>query len=87
MNLLNPGALLWASLAIPIVIFYILKIRLRRVPVSTTLFWRQIFEEKKPRSLWQRLRHLISLLLQIVLLLLFFHPPTKRPGEVAAAST
>ena len=43
MNLLHPLALAWFGLAIPIVIFYILKIRMRRVPVSTTLFWRQIF--------------------------------------------
>ena len=57
MNLANPTALLWGMLAIPIVIFYILKLRLRRVPVSTVIFWRQIFEEKKPRSIWQRLRH------------------------------
>ncbi|HZV06510.1 MAG TPA: BatA and WFA domain-containing protein [Gemmataceae bacterium] len=70
MNLANPMGLIWASLAIPIVIFYILKIRLRRVPVSTVLFWRQIFEEKKPRSLWQRLRHLLSLLVQLALLAL-----------------
>jgi hypothetical protein len=70
MNLANPMGLIWASLAIPIVIFYILKIRLRRVPVSTILFWRQIFEEKKPRSLWQRLRHLISLLVQLAFLVL-----------------
>lgn len=34
MSFANPAALLWAALAIPIVIFYILKIRLRRVPVS-----------------------------------------------------
>src|SRR5437868_15542971 len=68
MNLANPSALLWAALAIPIVIFYILKIRLRRIPVSTVIFWRQIFDEKKPRSLWQRLRHLISLLVQLALL-------------------
>jgi hypothetical protein len=68
MNLANPMGLIWASLAIPIVIFYILKIRLRRVPVSTVLFWRQIFEEKKPRSLWQRLRHLLSLLVQLAFL-------------------
>jgi hypothetical protein len=65
MNFANPTAWLWAGLIVPIVIFYILKIRLRRVPVSTILFWRQIFEEKKPRSLWQRLRHLLSLLLQL----------------------
>jgi hypothetical protein len=70
MNLANPSGLLWASLAIPIVIFYILKIRLRRVPVSTVLFWRQIFEEKKPRSLWQKLRHLLSLLVQLAFLAL-----------------
>ena len=63
MNLVNPAALLLAGLAVPIVVFYILKIRLRRVPVSTLMFWQQIFEEKKPRSLWQRLRHLLSLLL------------------------
>jgi len=70
MNLVNPTALLLAGLAVPIVIFYILKIRLRRVPVSTLIFWQQIFQEKKPRSLWQRLRHLISLLLQLAFLLL-----------------
>jgi hypothetical protein len=70
MNLANPAALLWALLAVPVVIFYILKIRLRRVPVSTTLFWRQVFEEKRPRSLWQRLRHLLSLLVQLAFLCL-----------------
>jgi len=70
MNLLHPIALAWAALAIPIVIFYILKIRMRRVPVSTTLFWRQIFEEKQPRSIWQKLRHLLSLLVQLAFLAL-----------------
>ena len=67
MNLANPSALLWLLLVIPVVVFYVLKIRLKRVPVSTTLFWQQIFDEKKPRSLWQRLRHLASLLVQLLL--------------------
>jgi von Willebrand factor type A domain/Aerotolerance regulator N-terminal len=70
MNFAVPTALAWAALALPLVALYILKVRLRRAPVSTTLFWRQIFDEKKPRSIWQRLRHLISLLVQILLLLL-----------------
>src|SRR3954468_4527931 len=70
MSLANPTALLWLLLAIPVVVFYVLKIRLKRVPVSTVIFWRQIFDEKRPRSLWQRLRHLISLLLPLVLLTL-----------------
>jgi hypothetical protein len=68
MSLVNPSALLLVSLALPVIVFYILKIRLRRVPVSTLLFWGQIFEEKKHRSLWQRLRHVLSLLLQLAFL-------------------
>ena len=70
MNLGVPLALAWTALAVPIVIFYILKVRLRRVPVSTTMFWNQIFEEKPPRSIWETFKHLLSLLMQIALLLL-----------------
>jgi von Willebrand factor type A domain/Aerotolerance regulator N-terminal len=68
MFLSNVTALWWVLLAVPVVVFYILKIRLKRVPVSTVIFWRQIFDEKKPRSLWQKLRHLASLLVQLLLL-------------------
>jgi hypothetical protein len=77
MSLANPTALLWLLLVIPVVIFYILKIRLKRVPVSTVIFWQQIFDEKKPRSLWQRLRHLVSLLIQLALLALLIAALTE----------
>ena len=65
-----PIAFMLAAIALPIVALYILKVRLRRVPVSTNLFWKQIYDEKPPRSIWQHFRHLISLLLQLLLLLL-----------------
>ncbi|NOX53733.1 MAG: VWA domain-containing protein [Planctomycetes bacterium] len=68
MGLATPTALWWLALAVPIVAFYILKVRMRRVPVSTVMFWRQVFDEKRPRSLWQRLRHLLSLLMQLLVL-------------------
>src|SRR5215207_3519798 len=68
MSLANPFSLWWLLLVIPVVVFYVLKIRLKRVPVSTVIFWRQLFDEKKPRSLWQRLRHILSLVVQLVLL-------------------
>ena len=71
MNILdfaNPAALWWALLALPIIGLYILKVRLRRVPATTLLFWNQLFDEKKPRSWWQRLRHWLSLLLQLAFL-------------------
>ena len=65
-----PTALFWLALAVPIIALYIVKVRLRRVRVSTNLFWQQIYDEKPPRSFWQHLRHLLSLLLQLLLLLL-----------------
>ena len=66
----SPSSLYWFGLAIPVVVFYILKIRLRRKPVSTVIFWRQVLDEKNPRSIWQRLRHVVSLLLQLAMLTL-----------------
>ncbi len=57
-------------LAIPIVLLYILKVRLRQEPVSTALFWQQVFDERRTRSFWRRLRHLMSLLLSLLFLTL-----------------
>jgi len=70
MNLLNPAGLIWASVAIPIVVLFVLRIRRRRQTVPTLMFWEQIFEEATPRSLWRRLRHWVSLLLQLLLVAL-----------------
>jgi len=70
MSLAVPTALAFALIAIPIIVFYILKVRLRQVPVSTNMFWKQIFDEKPPRSIWQKFRHLLSLLAQLLLLAL-----------------
>lgn len=68
LNFAVPSAIFLAALALPIIAFYILKVRMRRINVSTNLFWKQIFEEKPPRSIWQNFRHWLSLLLQLFLL-------------------
>ena len=68
MTFVYPLAWFLLLLAIPIVLFYILKIRLRQEVVSTTIFWQQVFEERRSRSLWRRFRHLLSLLLCLILL-------------------
>jgi hypothetical protein len=70
MSFALPSAFWLAACAVPIIVFYILKVRLRRQPVSTNLFWKQIYDEKPPRSIWQYLRHLLSLLAQLALLAL-----------------
>lgn len=68
MSLAVPAAMLLGALSLPIIGLYILRMRLRRVPVSTNMFWQQVYQQRPPRSLWRRLRHLISLLVQLLLL-------------------
>ncbi|MDE0183941.1 MAG: VWA domain-containing protein [Candidatus Poribacteria bacterium] len=70
MNFLSPTALFLFGIAAPIVALYILKLRRRREPVSTLMFWEQIFKERQTTSLFQKLKHLLSLLLQLLFLTL-----------------
>ena len=70
MNFLSPTSLLLFGLAIPIIALYILKLRRRREPVSTLMFWEELFRERQTTSLFQRLKHLLSLLLQLLFLAL-----------------
>ncbi|MEZ6063155.1 MAG: BatA and WFA domain-containing protein [Planctomycetaceae bacterium] len=68
MPLHNPTALMWIALGVPIVIFYLLKVKRRKVAVSTVMFWEEVFSEKQPRAIWRQLRHWLSLLLQLTFL-------------------
>ena len=70
MNFLSPTSLFLFGLAIPIIGLYILKLRRRRAPVSTLMFWEELFSERQTTSLFQRLKHLLSLLLQLLFLAL-----------------
>ncbi len=70
MNFLSPTSLLLFGLAAPIVLLYILRLRRRREPVSTLMFWEQLFQEKQTTSLFQKLKRLLSLLLQLLFLTL-----------------
>jgi hypothetical protein len=70
MTFTNPTAWFLLLLAIPIILLYILRIQLRQKVISTTMFWQQVFEERRSRSFWRRLRHLISLLLSLFFLFL-----------------
>jgi|LauGreDrversion4_2_1035121.scaffolds.fasta_scaffold03019_6 hypothetical protein len=69
MTFLVPTALALAAFALPITVLYILKLRMRQVPVSSDLFWQQIFQARPPRSFWNRFRHPLSWLAQLLILL------------------
>ena len=68
MNLLAPAALALSALAIPIVIFYMLKLRRREVTVSSTLLWQMVLRDRQANAPWQRLRRNLLLLLQLLIL-------------------
>lgn len=69
MTLLAPTALALLVIALPITVLYILKLRMRQVHVSSDLFWQQIVQARPPRSFWNRFRHPLSWLTQILMLL------------------
>ena len=70
MTFANPLALLWGLLAVPVVVLYLRRIRLRREPVAAGMFWERVFAEQRVRSAWQRWRHPASLAVQLIVLTL-----------------
>ena len=73
MFLLNPAALIFAVLVPLIVALYLLKLRRQPARVSTLMFWQRVTADTRRRALFQRLRQVLSLLLQLLIfaLLLF----------------
>jgi len=68
MTFTNPLAWWLLLLAVPIILFFILKIRFRKEFVATAIFWQQVFEERRTRMLRRHLRYIISLLLALLFL-------------------
>jgi hypothetical protein len=67
MTWLQPWAA-WLLAGLPlIVLLYLLKVRRQPVTVSTLMFWQRVLEEHRRRALFQRLRHLLSLLLWLLI--------------------
>src|SRR5262249_22677622 len=89
MMLLWPAAL-WFGLAAPIIVaLYLLKIRLRRQTVPALDFWRRIAGRVQVRSLFQRLKRWLSLLLWLAIagcLVLALGNPLLTAGAVKPAS-
>ena len=66
----NPTALWLLTLAVPVVLAHLYRGRLRPILVPTLHFWDQILQEEERKSALRRLRHYISLLLHLLILLL-----------------
>ena len=53
-----------------VVVFYILKLRRRAVPVPFSRIWDSVLRDKQATELFSKLRRMLSLLLQLALLAL-----------------
>lgn len=69
MDILNPTALIFALLAVPIALLYLLRMQRREQSVSSVLLWRQTTLDREANALWQKLRPNILLFLQLLTLL------------------
>ena len=90
MNFLSPmSALIAAGITIPLLVsLYFLKLRRRRVTISSTLLWKKAIQDMQVNAPFQRLRRNLLLLLQLLVLaalLIALGRPTLRgmaqPGD------
>ena len=72
----------FAAFALATVTLYVLKLRRRPVAVPFSPIWQRVLRDKDASRLYSRLRHLLSLLLQLVLIgLLVFALGDPRPSQ------
>ncbi len=68
MQLLTPFALALSTLAVPIILLYMLKLRRKQTQVSSTLLWERLLREKQANAPWQKLKRNLLLFLQLLIL-------------------
>jgi Ca-activated chloride channel homolog len=68
MQFLTPLWFLLATLAIPIILLYMLKLRRKQVQVSSTFLWEQLLREQQANAPWQKLKRNLLLILQLLIL-------------------
>ncbi|HVE38386.1 MAG TPA: BatA and WFA domain-containing protein [Planctomycetota bacterium] len=70
MTLLNPWALFWIAATAPVVLMYFLKLKRKKVPVSSTWLWTRSIQDIRVNAPFQKLRSSLLLILQILLILI-----------------
>ncbi|MDO4550232.1 MAG: VWA domain-containing protein [Planctomycetia bacterium] len=84
---IHPHYLIWLLLAIPLIIFYLWRIRIKHYEVATGAMWQHALPLIHPRRAWQIWRWPVSLIIQLsilfVLVLALAEPCWRRPQRVA----
>src|SRR5215813_9816886 len=53
-----------------IIALYFLKLRHRRVVISSSILWKRVLDERQSHSLWEKLRRIISIVIAVTIGLL-----------------
>src|SRR5205809_1374164 len=64
------AGLLAATTVAIIIGLYLLKLRHRRVLISSSILWRRVLDERESHSLWEKLRRIVSIIIAVTITLL-----------------
>src|SRR5256886_17016706 len=64
-----------------IVALYFLKLRHRRVVISSSILWRRVLDEQQSHSLWEKLRRILSIVIAVTIALLIAMALARRSEE------
>src|SRR5881396_3690575 len=64
------AGLLAATTVAIIIGLYLLKLRHRRVLISSSILWRRVLDERESHSLWEKLRRIVSIVIAATIALL-----------------
>src|SRR5437763_15668184 len=64
------AGLLAATTVAIIIGLYLLKLRHRRVLISSSMLWRRVLDERQSHSLWEKLRRIFSMMVAATIALL-----------------
>ncbi|NWJ44874.1 MAG: BatA domain-containing protein [Chloroflexi bacterium] len=90
MGFLFPLGLVFLILAIPIILFYLLKLRREEMTVSSNILWRKVLQDRQANAPWQKLQKNWLMFLQLLLLLIlaavlsqpFFESQATATGNI-----
>lgn len=83
MSFLYPATLFFGLLAAGVVALYLQRPKRRRLEVSSLLFWQRVLEREPQRQFLGRLRHPLSLLLQLLIFLFLLLSLARPEGRSA----
>jgi Ca-activated chloride channel family protein len=87
MQFLAPAGLWLGTLAIPIILLYMLRLRRKQVQVSSTFLWEQLLREQQANAPWQRLKRNLLLILQLLILAALVFAIVRPAISVPAITT